>query len=54
MKQREMPFRAHFEELRKRLIFIAIFLVVGLGVGFLMAPLLLVICKAFRKRRISR
>ncbi|AXF57402.1 twin-arginine translocase subunit TatC [Salicibibacter kimchii] len=38
MKQREMPFLAHFEELRKRFIFIAIFLVIGLGAGFFLAP----------------
>ncbi|SDI91517.1 twin-arginine translocase subunit TatC [Natribacillus halophilus] len=38
MNQRDMTFRAHFEELRKRLIFSALFLVVGLGVGFFLAP----------------
>ncbi|EZH64527.1 preprotein translocase subunit TatC [Bacillaceae bacterium JMAK1] len=36
--QRDMPFLAHFEELRKRVITTAIFLVIGMIGGFLMAP----------------
>ncbi|MBB6451014.1 sec-independent protein translocase protein TatC [Geomicrobium halophilum] len=38
MKPRDMTFLAHFEELRKRLIIIAIFLVLGLVIGFFLAP----------------
>ncbi|GAK13590.1 twin-arginine translocase subunit TatC [Geomicrobium sp. JCM 19039] len=38
MKQQDMTFLAHFEELRKRLIIVAIYLVVGMAGGFLAAP----------------